>query len=493
MAFQRSSGVLLHVTSLPGPYGIGDLGPAAHAWIDWVADTGCRYWQLLPLGPTGYADSPYASFSSFAGNPYLVSPELLVADGLITQEDIGTPSFDDSAVDFGRVIPWKIDLLDTAYSRLSGQLHTEFVAFRNDEADWLDDFSLFMAIKEDHGNGAWADWPAELRHRDGDALNAARERLASAVERHAFRQFVFFRQWSSIREHAASNGVEIIGDIPLYAAHDSADVWAHPELFAIDPETSRPTLVAGVPPDMFSETGQLWGNPLYRWDVHATDGFAWWLDRLAAVFRQVDVLRIDHFTGFARYYEIPGSDDTAENGAWRDGPGAGVFDAAHRSLGELPIIAEDLGPLGDVVEELRRRLGFPGMKVLQEAFDGDPANMFHPDNYAEDFVVYTGTHDSDTSRGAFYSADDDYRRRVLDYTGDTPDTYPWGLIEAAWRSVAVIAVTPLQDLLGLGTEARMNYPSTIGGNWQWRMEPGVATPELAARLAELNAATDRSG
>jgi 4-alpha-glucanotransferase len=491
VAFQRSSGVLLHVTSLPGPYGIGDLGSAATAWVDWVAQAGCRYWQLLPLGPTGYADSPYASFSSFAGNPYLVSPDLLVADGLLEPDDIGTPGFGSAAVDYGQIIPWKIKLLDVAYTRLSGSLHTEFVAFRNDEADWLDDFSLFMAIKEDGGNGPWADWPAELRHRDEDTLNAARERLASAVERHAFRQFIFFRQWQGVREHAAAQGVEIIGDIPLYAAHDSADVWAHPELFAIDPETSRPTLVAGVPPDMFSDTGQLWGNPLYHWATHAADGYAWWVDRLAAAFRQVDVLRIDHFTGFARYYAVPGADTTAEHGVWHDGPGAAVFEAAHRSLGDLAIIAEDLGPLGEEVEELRRRLGFPGMKVLQEAFDGDPANMFHPDNYAEDFIVYTGTHDSDTSRGRFDTADDVYRRRVLEYTGDTADTYPWGLVEAAWASVAEIAVAPMQDLLGLGTEARMNFPSTIGGNWQWRMAEGAATPELAARLASLNERTGR--
>ena len=401
-------------------------------WLDWMVETGCRYWQILPLGPTGYADSPYAAFSSFAGNPYLVSPELLINDGLLTDDDLKDPPGNPERVDYGAIIPWKLGLLDAAYGRLGGDLHTEFVAFRNDEAEWLDDFSLFMAIKEQHGNGSWTGWPAELRHRDTDALNAARAELAPQVERHAFRQFVFFRQLTALRDKAGACGVQIIGDIPIYAAGDSADLWADPELFAIDPDTGQPSLMAGVPPDMFSDTGQLWGNPLYSWDRHAADGYAWWARRIEASLRQCDLLRIDHFTGFARYYAVPGGDDTAMNGEWLPGPGATLFDALERHLGpDLPIIAEDLGPLGAEVEELRRRLGFPGMKVLQEAFDGDPNNHFHPDNYTKDFVVYTGTHDSDTSLGRFERSGDDYRTQVLAYTGDTIDTYPDGLVAKA--------------------------------------------------------------
>ncbi len=492
MPFERSAGVLLHVTSLPGPFGIGDLGPSAHRWVDWLADTGCRYWQILPLGPTGYADSPYAAFSSFAGNPFLTSPELLVDDGLLSPDDLVDPPGEPGRVDYGAIIPWKLALLDIAFGRHGGDLHTEFTAFRNDESAWLDDFSLFMALKEQHGGGSWTDWPAALRHRDEDELNAARRELADQVERHAFRQFVFFRQLAALRRHAADAGIQLIGDIPIYAAGDSADIWAEPHLFAIDPDTGQPTEVAGVPPDMFSDTGQLWGNPLYRWEAHAADGYDWWVRRLAASLRQCDVLRIDHFTGFASYYAVDGSAPTAADGEWRDGPGAELFEAVERRLGELPIIAEDLGPLSEVVEDLRRRLGFPGMKVLQEAFDGDPANLFLPDNYTEDFVVYTGTHDSDTSRGRFQRGDADYRRQALEYTGATADTFTWALIETAWRSVAVMAVAPVQDLLDLGNAARMNYPSRAGGNWQWRMPSDAATGELAARLADLNARTGRA-
>jgi 4-alpha-glucanotransferase len=491
MHFERSSGILLHPTSLAGPFGIGDLGPEAHRWVDWLAETGCRYWQLLPLGPTGYADSPYASFSAFAGNPNLISPELLVEDGLIDADDLEPIDDQSERVHYGQVIPWKRDLVDRAYEGLKGSLHTEFIAFRNDEARWLDEFSLFMTIKEDQGGGSWVDWPELLRHRDEDTLNEIRDRHAGAVEREAFRQFVFFRQWQRLHDHATAAGIKIIGDIPLFVAHDSADVWVHPELFAIDPVTSQPTLIAGVPPDMFSDTGQRWGNPHYRWDVHAASGYRWWTERLRAMYRQIDVLRIDHFTGFAQYWEIPADLPTAEIGTWIEGPGAKFFAVMQDRLGDLPIIAEDLGPLDDPVEALRRELGLPGMKLLQEAFDGDPANMFHPNNYAEDFVVYTGTHDSDTALGRFNSDDDDYRRRALELVGGDADEFAWNLIAVAWESVAVMAVAQLQDFLSLGSEARMNFPSTTDGNWQWRMKPGVLTTKLAERIHDLNERTGR--
>jgi 4-alpha-glucanotransferase len=488
--FDRSSGVLLHVTSLPTPYGIGDLGPGAHSWVDWLTESGCRYWQILPIGPTGFADSPYSSFSSFAGNPNLISPDLLVADGLLAQGEASKLDGGER-VDYGVVIPAKVAMVDLAYSRLSGGLAKEFDVFRAKEAEWLEPYSLFMALKQAHGGGSWTNWPLELRTRDPEALSEARRDLGDAIDRHAFAQYLFYRQLEALRAHASDRGVSIIGDVPLYVAPDSVDVWLDPELFAMDMDSGTPSLVAGVPPDMFSDDGQWWGNPLYRWEVHAADGFTWWAQRLQAFFRQADVLRIDHFTGLVRYYELDGASTSARDGVWRDGPGAAFFDALKRRIGDRPFILEDLGPLGQVVEELRRELGYPGMKVLQEAFDGDPDNIWLPENYPEDSVVYTGTHDFDTVRGRFDSGTDDYRLQALDYTGATPETYPWALIKKAWESVAVIAMTSMQDLLGLGTEARMNYPSTTDGNWQWRMTEGAASPELAGKLAALNRKTAR--
>lgn len=484
----RSSGILLHPTSLPGPFGIGDVGRTAHRWLEWLSSSGCRYWQLLPLGPTGYADSPYQSFSAHAGNPNLISPEALADDGLLDEARLldGLPGFPESRVDYGALVPWKSALVDAAHTRFltSPHLRADYEAFL-EGAPWLGDYSLFMAIKEAHDGKPWWHWPAELRLAEGDALGAARRRLAPAVARHAFGQFLFFRQWEALRDRAHDLGVRIIGDIPIFVAHDSVDVWSRPDLFMLDAQR-RPTVVAGVPPDYFSETGQLWGNPLYDWAAHAAEGYSWWIERLRAVGRVADVVRIDHFRGFVDYWEIPAGSPTAETGRWVDGPGRAFFDAARAALGELPIIAEDLGELHEAVPALRDELGLPGMKVLQFAFDGDPDNQFLPANYPENCVAYTGTHDNDTSLGWYRSAPRAERRRARAYLHAGGADVPRAMIEAVWNSRARLAVAPLQDFLGLDTDARMNTPATIGGNWRWRCRAADLTPPLAAWVRDLN-------
>jgi 4-alpha-glucanotransferase len=486
--FTRGSGILLHPTSLPGPWGIGDVGPEAHRFVDFVAEAGCALWQVLPLGPTGYGDSPYQCFSAFAGNPYLVSPDLLLEDGLVTREDLATPGFPEAAVDFGAVIPWKLAMLRRAYERFEAgglpALRDAFARFRVEQRRWLDDYALFMAIKHSEGGRAWCDWPEPLRRREPAALEEAAARLADEVRREAFSQFLFFRQWSALRAHAAGRGVRIIGDVPIFVAYDSADVWAHPGLFFLD-DAGRPTVVAGVPPDYFSETGQLWGNPLYRWSVHRAEGYAWWIERLAAVLAMVDIVRLDHFRGFAAYWEVPAGDATAERGRWVEGPGADFFRMVRKRLGELPLIAEDLGKITPDVLELRDTFELPGMVILQFAWWGTQS-AYLPHRHRVHSVVYTGTHDNDTSRGWYASAPEherDLLRRYLGRDGSDPAT---DLIRAAWASVAVFALAPMQDLLGLGGEARMNLPGRESGNWGWRIAPGAAGEGQALRLRELN-------
>jgi len=490
MKFERASGILLHPTSLPGPYGIGDIGPTAHDWLDFLASTGSSLWQVLPLGPTGYGDSPYQCFSAFAGNPYLISPEALLTDGLFTRDDLhGRPSFPVERVDYGAVIPYKVKLLELAYKRYQGsslpEISAAFEDFREAMASWLDDFTLFMTIKEAHGGGSWVDWPPPLRSRDAEELRSFKRAHTEDVERHAFWQFLFFRQWADLRKHALERGVQIVGDIPIFVAHDSADVWAHPELFYLDDE-GQPTVVAGVPPDYFSLTGQRWGNPLYRWDRHAGEGYHWWLDRFRAVFSLVDIARLDHFRGFAGYWEIPAEEETAETGRWARGPGIKFFEVVENALGALPIIAEDLGEITPDVIELRDHFDLPGMKVLVFAFDSDAENEFLPHNFTPNCVVYTGTHDNDTARGWYERSDEripDHARRYLARDGRD---IAWDLIRAAWSSVAFFALAPMQDFLNLGNEARMNYPSTPSGNWAWRMSPRALTEALRARLEETN-------
>ena len=496
MDFQRASGVLLHPTSLPGPYGIGDLGPQAHGWIDFLARTGTGLWQVLPLGPTGYGDSPYQSFSAFAGNPYLISPELLREDGLLTGDDlVDAPDFPAEKVDYGSVIPWKLDLLDRAYTKFSGRaapgLEGAFAEFLKKQAHWLEDFALFMALKEDQGGKPWADWPAPLRDREPAALNHFAEKHSQMVHKQKFRQFLFFRQWGRLRDHAHRRGIQIIGDIPIFVAHDSADVWAHRDLFFLD-DRGQPTVVAGVPPDYFSETGQLWGNPLYRWERQARDRYAWWMDRLRAVLSRVDIVRLDHFRGFAGYWEIPAGAETAVEGQWVDGPGADFFHTVRDTLGELPIIAEDLGEITPDVIELRDQFNLPGMKVLVFAFDSGPDNEFLPHHYTRNYAAYTGTHDNDTARGWFERADQEERDFALDYLDSSGEDIAWDLVRAAWSSVAAFAIAPLQDLLGLDNRARMNYPSQPSGNWTWRMAEDALKLEIRKRLWEMNTIYGRS-
>ena len=496
MTFKRSSGILLHPTSLPGPYGIGDLGPQAYRFVDWLASTGCKLWQILPLGPTGYGDSPYQCFSAFAGNPYLISPDDLLAEGLVTEDDlVGLKELPASKVDFGLFIPKKLDLLLTAYQHFkinSEPLRDAFNYFCAENASWLDDFSLFMALKEANGGGAWNGWDASLRSRKKSALNKAKKELAESIERYSFYQFLFFRQWTRLRKYANDKGIQIMGDIPIFVAFDSSDVWANPDLFFLD-ESSNPTVVAGVPPDLFSTTGQRWGNPLYNWKIHKKDGYAWWLSRVRSALQTVDILRFDHFRGFAGYYEIPASHTTAEHGRWVPGPGADLFRAVDEDLGNgvivpgtgLPIVAEDLGLITPDVIELLEAFNLPGMKVFQFAFSG-PDNPFLPHNYVPNCVAYTGTHDNDTAMGWFASASDHEKNFALRYLGVDGHDFAWDLIRGVWKSVAVFAIAPMQDVLGCDGSARMNFPSRLGGNWEWRISENDLREDLAAGLRDLN-------
>jgi 4-alpha-glucanotransferase len=488
--YERSCGILLHPTSLPGEWGVGDIGPEAVRWVDFLSQTACSLWQLLPLGPTGYGDSPYQCFSAFAGNPYLISPQLLLDDGLLHHDQLADkPEFPTERVDYGAMIEWKVKILDRAYWRFqeqgSPELRNDFDKFRENQANWLDDFALFMAIKEDHDGAPWPTWELPLRRREKDALIAARRDFKEAIHRQIFRQFIFFKQWSVLRAYTNNRGIKIVGDIPIFVAHDSADVWANPELFYLDDEGS-PTVVAGVPPDYFSPTGQLWGNPLYRWDVHKESGYQWWLERLRSVLSMVDIVRLDHFRGYAGYWEVPGDAETAENGHWVPGPGKHFFEQVRQALGELPIIAEDLGVITPDVVELREHFGLPGMKILQFSFEGDPSDPFLPHNYPRNCVVYTGTHDNDTALGWYQRVSEkarDFYRRYLARSGNDVS---WDLIRACWSSVAVFALAPLQDFLSLGNQARMNYPGNPSGNWTWRMPADSLGGGLSARIREIN-------
>ena len=490
----RASGILLHPTSLPGPYGVGDLGPAADRFVDFLASAGQSYWQILPLGPTGYGDSPYQTFSAFAGNPLLISPQRLVEDGLLPSDALdAVPALPADHVDYGRVILYKKRLLERAFAhyreRAAPDLRREVDGFAVAQRSWLEPFALFMALKDAHGGRPWTEWERDIAARKPAALTRWGERLAREIQGHVYNQYLFFTQWGRLKRYAAGKNIRIIGDAPIFVAHDSADCWAHPELFYLESD-GQPTVIAGVPPDYFSATGQRWGNPLYRWDVLAADGYAWWIARLRAVLATVDVLRLDHFRGFAGYWAIPGTAPTAETGSWEPGPGMPFFEAVERALGRLPIIAEDLGVITPDVVALRDRFGFPGMKVLQFAFGGDAENGDLPHNYEHNYVVYTGTHDNDTSAGWYATATPHERERLRAYahsegTGDNPAAVAWDLIRLAQASVADTAVAPLQDLLGLGSAARMNLPGRPGGNWQWRYASGTLTHELIDRVATL--------
>jgi 4-alpha-glucanotransferase len=494
MARMRRCGILCHPTSFPSPFGIGDFGDAALKFIDFASSAGQAVWQILPLGPTGYGDSPYQPFSAFAGNPLLIDPQQLADEGLLSPDALaGTGPWDDTHVRYGDVIGFKRGLLVTAFRNLpraSDAFRAELAAFQESERDWLDDYCLFMALKERLSWASWPDWDPALVRREPAALDAWRQTLTEEISYHGFTQFVFDRQWQRVRRYAGDRGISIVGDLPIFVGHDSADVWSHQELFYLDP-LGQPTVVAGVPPDYFSPTGQRWGNPLYRWDLMAAEGYSWWIRRLRRVLSQVDEVRIDHFRGFVNYWEVPASEPTAINGRWLQGPGRGFFDAVAAALGKLPIIAEDLGIITEDVTELREELGFPGMTVLQFAFDGKPANPHLPYNHVRRSVVYTGTHDNDTTLGWYTALGDREAHRVRIYTGTDGHDIAWNLIRLAMTSVADLAIYPLQDVLSLGSWARMNSPGQAQANWAWRYRAGDLDQGLAGGLSELALASGR--
>jgi 4-alpha-glucanotransferase len=497
MRFARSSGVLLHPTSLPGRFGIGDLGREAYAFVDFLGASGQSFWQVMPLGPTGYGDSPYQSFSAFAGNTLLISPEQLAEDGLLSDDDLkSAPEFDSGRVNFGQAIKFKKSILKKAFDNFTrasnSNLREQVNGFRHYAGAWLPDYALFAALKDARDGAAWNTWEPGLARREQKAIAEAREELGGEVDAQEFYQYLFFKQWLGLKAYCMQKGVKIIGDMPIFVAHNSADVWAHPELFKLDAE-GNPTVVAGVPPDLFSETGQLWGNPLYDWDRMRSAGYRWWVERLRAMLRAVDVARIDHFRGFAACWEVPAGDETAVSGRWVKVPGKELFEALKQALGELPVLAEDLGTITPDVHALRDKLGFPGMRVLQFAFGGGSDNAHLPHNYVRSAVVYTGTHDNDTVVGWFnggagetttLSAEqvERERRHCLKYLGTDGKEIHWDFIRAALASVADIAIIPLQDLLGLDSSARMNVPASEEGNWGWRFKQGALTEELSRRL-----------
>ncbi len=491
MRFPRSSGVLLHPTSLPGPHGSGDFGPGAYHFVDWLVVAGQKLWQILPLGPVGLGNSPYMGLSAFAGNPLLIDLAELERRGLLSSDDLATGKiFPEDHVDFGKVIPFRTKLLRLAaknfFSRGSANDKAEFETFDDQNKSWLADYALFMALKGKHDGREWCEWDGDVAQRKPAAMTKARTELSEEIRFWKFTQWCFSRQWTALKRYANEKGIQIVGDIPIFTAYQSSDVWAHPELFYLDGQL-RPTVVAGVPPDYFSATGQRWGNPLYRWDVMERDGFAWWIERIKNTLSMVDIVRIDHFRGFAAYWEIPAKEKTAVHGRWVDGPKEQLFSTVLLKLGKLPIIAEDLGLMTDDVVALRDRFNFPGMKVLQFAFAGDPKNSFLPHNYAPNVVVYTGTHDNDTTIGWFKSATDRERAFVKKYIGTDGKEIHWDLIRLASQSVADMAIYPMQDVLGLGTQARMNLPGKSLGCWEWRFTWDDVGAIPAPRLYELTA------
>jgi len=481
----RASGVLLHPTSFPGPYGIGDLGKEAFRFIDWLTEARQQLWQVLPLGPTGFGDSPYQCFSAFAGNPLLIAPDDLLQRGYLSRRDMAVPLFPQERVNYGAVIPWKRRLLQAAYQQFITQKPPgAFHRFVEEESAWLVDYALFMALKDEHHGRPWTQWRPELRDREENALIAATERLHDVIGFHYFQQWIFFEQWLRLKARANANHIHIIGDIPIYVSMDSADAWSQRRLFLFD-ATGRPEVVAGVPPDYFSPTGQLWGNPIYDWEQMAANGFAWWIERIRANLRLYDIIRIDHFRGFYNYWVVPGDAKTAEHGEWRDGPRTDFFDAVMAAVGELPLIAEDLGEPDPGVYALRDHYRFPGMKVLQFAWGSDARNSFLPHNYDKNFVVYTGTHDNDTTRGWYEKASErekDYVRRYLRVDGSD---IAWDFIRLAMASTADFAIIPMQDCMNLDSEARMNTPAVPAGNWVWRYLPQQLTDGIRAGLAEM--------
>ena len=492
MLKQRGSGILLHFTSLPSPFGIGDFGPWAYRFADFLAQTKQSYWQCLPLNPTEvvYGNSPYHSMSAFGFNSLLISPELLIQEGALTEADLKPiPSFSKDRVDFDLVVSYKKKLLSLAYDRFKKERgNGEYSDFCCEQAFWLDDFALFVALKEEFKGRPWNEWPDNLRDREPEALFRAGERLREKIQEQKFLQYLFFRQWSSLKKYCTERGIKIIGDVPIYVVHDSADVWMHPNLFNLDHE-KRPLTVAGVPPDYFSKTGQLWGNPVYRWEALKSTGYEWWTKRIAHNLNMFDVVRVDHFRGFMAYWEVPAKEKTAVNGKWVEAPGMDFFSRLSAVFPDLPIIAEDLGIITPDVWATMEHFGFPGMKVLLFAFDESlPRNAYAPHNHTKNAVVYTGTHDNNTAMAWFEKeAGEEDRARLSLYVGKeiNVENVHRELIRLAMMSVADTAILSMQDLLGLGEWARMNRPAQEKGNWRWRLMPEQLTNQLAHKLLEM--------
>ena len=507
MSFPRSSGILLHPTSLPSPFGIGDFGPAAYEFADFLASAGQSLWQMLPLGPTGYGDSPYQCFSAFAGNPVLISLSALADEGLLSAADLDNPpQFARDQVEYEQVNAFKLLKLGTAFHNFQSSApehrRRRFESFKNAERDWLCDYALFRALKDKFGGIAWPKWDRPFQCRKAEALQQAHTELAQQIAEQEFQQFVFFEQWNALKSYCHAKKIRIMGDLPIYVAHDSADVWAHPEYFHLD-EHGNADKVAGVPPDYFSATGQLWGNPIYRWDRMAAEGYSWWIERFRAAFRMFDMLRVDHFRGFEAYWEVPGGEKTAQNGIWIKGPGAELFAAVEAKLGSLPILAENLGVITPEVEAIRHRFGFPGMAILQFAFGNDPQGpSFRPHNYPRNLVAYTGTHDNDTVMGWWTSkpgagsirTEEDIRKErefTRRYLNLDSEEINWVFIRTLMASVADTVVFPVQDILGIGGEGRMNTPGTATGNWRWRFRGENLDSRNAERLKEMARIYDR--
>lgn len=490
MVFNRASGILLHPTSLPGPDGVGDFGPEAFRWVDFLAESGCSLWQILPLGPTGYGDSPYQCFSAFAGNPFLISPALLLNERLLNIETLDQrPEFPDDHIDYGNVIGWKKHILHESFlvfSKMDNhELHEQFMEFQELNTSWLLDYATFSALKDLNNGRPWVEWSPEFRQREPRAIKKFQEDYSDLIRELMYYQFLFFRQWKNLKDYANSLNIKVIGDIPLFISHDSADAWSQSHLFFLDPE-GFPTVVAGVPPDYFSPTGQLWGNPLYNWEIHKETGYSWWLERIKGCLELVDILRLDHFRGFSEYWEVPAEMKTAEIGEWEPGPGVDFFEVIKNKLGRLPIIAEDLGKITPDVIQLRDHFNLPGMRILQFAFADDDKNIFLPHNYSRNTVAYTGSHDNDTTIGWFSAAPENERIFCLEYLGSNGVDIAWNMVREVWSSVANFAIAPMQDLLSLDSSARMNFPGREAGNWNWRMNLFYQNDGLIPKIFRLN-------
>ncbi|MBX2864677.1 MAG: 4-alpha-glucanotransferase [Leptolyngbyaceae cyanobacterium MAG.088] len=498
MKFDRASGILLHPTSLPSPHGIGDLGQCAYDFINFMERSGQTLWQILPLGPTGYDHSPYTmNYSAFAGNPLMVSLEKLAEEGLLAPDELShLEGTDPNRVSFSKVIPHKMGILRKAFEKFKTHLQTNseinahYSRFGQEQAWWLDDFVLFMALLEDNDGKPWSQWETGLARRQPEALKAKSEALKEEIDFHRFIQFKFFEQWMALRQYANGKNIQIIGDVSIYVCHNSSDAWAHPQLFKLNPETLESAYIAGVPPDYFSETGQLWGNPVYNWDACEQEGFDWWVSRFKATLQYVDWVRVDHFRGFEAYWQVPASEETAINGEWVKAPGDAFFETLAQKLGDLPVLAEDLGVITPEVEALRDKFDFPGMKILMFAFGGDPNNTHLPHNYVNNCIVYSGTHDNDTAIGWWDTTSAGEKQFLAKYLGfkqpEDIQEINWVLIQKALSSVANLAIVPLQDLLDLGGSARMNDPSKIPNNWRWRYSSSeLLSNGISDRLRDL--------